>query len=166
MPTIDLDLFRTVKNAIENDSDIVNLLAKDSQNHPCIRPANFTMTGAKYPELTIEANESDSDSLFPSTKGMVRLCVWIDSKTQNSNYSFLKNISDRLINLFNREGSLYNSIDIETNTGVRYCQFVKLSRDYNKDDQSKLNYVEIIFEVIYSEDESFDEEDAGDKAWV
>jgi len=78
----------------------------------------------------------------------------------------LKTVSDAILDLFNREGGIYNEIDVPTNTGVRVCEILKSSRNIGYDEVLKYDFAEIIFEAVISEGESFDPTDAGNKIWV
>ena len=77
--------------------------------------------------------------------------------------NFLKKI---ILDLFNRQGSSLNNIDLLGNVGLRINQITKQSSDFEFDDQIMKYFCEIIFHVQLSENESFASVDAGDKVWV
>jgi len=77
----------------------------------------------------------------------------------------LKTVSDAILDLFNREGGIYNEIDVPTNTGVRVCEILKSSRIIGYDEILKYDFAEVTFDAVISEGESFAVSDAGNKAW-
>lgn len=151
--------------ALTNDISISALVGKDKNGISSIRCAKIP-TGSVLPQITIDDEELNSEPEFTATHSLLNITVWIDSKETKPVHSFLMDISDKIIALFNREGGKYNEIDVTTNTGVRVCNILKTSRTIDYDEILKYNYVEIIFEVVRSEDESFATTDAGDKAWT
>jgi hypothetical protein len=166
MPAITKNFFNKIIEALKLDVTIAANIGKDRNNNLSIRPGRFVPTGAVLPEITVEEDEGPSEPSIPATHTKLVITIWIDSKVTKPAYSFLKTNSDAILDLFNREGGIFNEIDIPTNTGVRVCEILKSSRIIAYDEVLKYDFAEITFEVVISEGESFDPTDAGNKAWV
>lgn len=166
MPAITTNFLKTVIAALNADPTLIANIAKDKNDKLSIRVGNFVPSGAVVPEITVIENEEASEPKIPSTKTRLCITVWIDPTKTRPSYEFLKTVSDAILALFNRQGGLYNSIDVDTNTGVRVCQILKSSRTKGYDEVLKYNFVEVTFSAVISEGESFATADAGNKAWV
>jgi hypothetical protein len=164
MATIDSDLYREVYRTVVNDSFIKSKLGKDERGTLSVRPT-YIPTGMVFPAITIEIEEAESEIMIPATRAHLTFTIWCDEKKTNEPYKFLKQIGDHIVALFNREGSKYNNVDVGTNTGVRICLFRKMRTAYGFDDFVKYFFYEVIFDVTFSESESFASEDAGDLPW-
>jgi hypothetical protein len=165
MPSINTGPVQEVLKALRNDVFLQNLLGKDKNNVLSIRPEHFIPTGQITPEVTIAWNNGKSNSLFPATEDSLRLTLWLDQGYKEP-YKTLEAYENEMESLFNRKGFQYNNIDVPTDTGIRFCQFVKLSATKAWDNTEKKFYSEIVFKVNLSETESFDPNNAGDKAWT
>jgi hypothetical protein len=166
MAAVTSNFLKKVIVALKTDATIIANIAKDKNGILSVRIGNFVPTGAVVPEITVIEEELNSEPKLPATHTKLIITVWIDSKETSSSYSFLKTVSDAILDLFNREGGIYNEIDVPTNTGVRVCEILKSSRNIGYDEVLKYDFAEIIFEAVISEGESFDPTDAGNKIWV
>lgn len=166
MPIIDEHLISVVVSALIADPYLNSKIAKDNTNRYFIQPAETVPVGFVFPGITLKWKEGPSESQIPASRDMLTVTVWIDPKKTKEGFEFLKTSSDRILTLFNRQGDAYDQIDVGTDTGIRICQFLKVSREFSHDDELNLDYAELIFEVVKSEDESFDPLVAGDKDWV
>ena len=166
MAAIDSDIIREVIKHLKSDLTIQSKIAKDRNDNLAIYSANFANISAVFPSITVEIEEGQSEQAFPSSIDTLKIIVWIDIKTKEESYKFLKSVSDAVISLFNREGSVFNNIDISTNTGVRFCNLLKRMVMFDYDDMIQKHYCQIVFDIVRSEGESFDPSDAGDVAWV
>ena len=166
MPAVTTNFLKKIVAAIKNDATIKANIAKDKNGELSVRPGNFVPTGAIVPSITVEEDTGGSEPSIPATHTMLTITIWIDSGQTKQAYTFLRTVSDAILDLFNREGGIFNEIDVTTNTGVRVCQILKSSRIIEYDEVLKYDYAEIIFEAIISEGESFDPTDAGNKTWV
>jgi len=162
MPVIDEDLERTVVKALRGDAGIVSLIKKDRNGKPGIFNAMFP-SGAVRPCVTYMVNDGRSEPIFPASNDLLTITYW--RKQGRGSKRNRKIFKDNLLNLFNRKGGAFDNIDEATNTGVRYAQFLKRAVDFGFESRIKLDFVEVIFEVVRSEGESFDPDDAGDQAW-
>jgi len=166
MSTINTDLFRTIRSKLVADATIISKIKKDRNGRLSIRPGSSIPSGFLLPGITIEVIENASEPLFPVSNDLVRIMFWTDPKAQEQGYSLRKTVADAIIALFNREGSSLNNIDIPTNTGIRVASMLKTSVIFDHDEVIDRNYVEILFDVIRSESESYDPGDAGNQGWV
>ena len=164
MAAVNSDIYRIILGILTGNTIIQNNIAKDVNNHLSIRPNIFNPEGAKFPQICINVTEGESEAKFPTSHDSVNITVWEDQMNNREWYKSLKQISDEIISLFNRKGDIFNNIDVPTNTGVRVCRFLKQSVTFDFD--VKKYYVEIIFNIVRSETESFASSDAGNKAWV
>lgn len=164
MPLIETGVVQEVVSILSDDPDIQSLVAQDPNNNLSIRPAKYTPSGTKFPQITIGYSEGNSDSLIPASVDTVNMTVWVNELYKEP-YKFLDQMKNIIINIFNREGGDYNRIDEDSNSGIRFCQFKKLSATIDFEDEIKCYYCEVIFEVIRSENESFAPVDAGNGTW-
>src|SRR3989304_7905601 len=123
MPAIDSDLIREVIRALRSNATVITNIPTDSNGNLAIHPGNFNPIHNLFPQLTVEVLDGSSEPVIPSSHDALIITIWLDTKTKEQSYSFIKTLSDAIITLFNREGGDFNNIDIPTNTGVRVCFF-------------------------------------------
>lgn len=166
MAAIDTGIIKEVITALRADTSIANRLATDTNGNRCIRPGGFVPVGALFPQITLRWMDDGSEAKFPAENGNLHIIVWADAM-QSEPYKFLDITKDLILALFNRYGSTFNRIDVPTNTGIRFNQFLKQSVDSEFDEVVKKYYCEIVFRVCKSDgDESFAPSDSGDQAWI
>lgn len=145
---------------------VVALLSTDRNVNPLIRAAKFQTVGDKYPQITIDFSEGKSDSIFPASEGELNITIWV-KQSQPEPKKFLNILKELIIPLFNREGDVFNDIDVPTDAGIRFLQFVLTGADFHQDDVVKDYYCEMIFTVNRSRGESFASDVVhGDDPWV
>ena len=157
--------FQTIVKILRDDSFIKSKISKDINGNLSIRPADTLYSGIILPCITIFVEESEVQPVIPSILEIANIKVWTNPKETENDYIFRKQVIDAIVTLFNRKGDDFNEIDVVNNTGLRFCNFLKQSIDYDHDETIDKNYGEVIFEVIRSKDESFSVDDAGDKIW-
>jgi hypothetical protein len=165
MAAIDSDLIRVIIEKLKVNSGIMSGIASDGSGNKMVRPATYSVIDMLMPAITVNVSDGGSEPIIPASSDTLSIIVWCGDKVNKEFYKFLKGKADLIITLFNREGDDFNNIDIPTDTGVRFCQLLKQNVSFGFDDEFKKYYVEVIFWVIRSEDESFKASDAGDAAW-
>lgn len=166
MATIDSDLIRVIVEKLKDDVNIMSGIASDTKGNKMVRPATYSVIDMLMPAITVNVSDGGSEPIIPASSDVLSIIVWCGDKVNKEFYKFLKQKADLIITLFNREGDDFNNIDVPTNTGVRFCQLLKQNVSFGFDDEFKKYYVEIVFQVIRSENESFKASDAGDISWV
>jgi hypothetical protein len=154
-------LIQKVREILAEDVDIENYVSKDKIGESNIRPEITIQSYLSYPIIILKVDELESQYPIPSAKDILNITLFIN-RDMAPCYDNLRRFSDIIMGLLNREGGAYS----ELSKDLRICDILKLSRDIEYDDELKLYYCEMLFEVVRSEGESFAASDAGDKAWV
>lgn len=163
---IETGVIQEVVRILAEDSDISYILKKTRNGQIPVRPGHFVPVDAVFPQITVAWKNVESEPQFPAEMGDLYIVVWLDIKHKEP-IKTLENIKDYIITLFNRHGEVHNNIDVSSNTGIRFNQFLKKGQDCDLDEVIKKYYCELIFRVCVSDrEESFDPSDSGDQSWV
>ncbi len=163
---IDSGVIQEVIGAILGVPGITALLSRNVKGQYCVRPGNFEPIDALFPQITVNYEEGKSEAKFPAEFGHLHIIVWADEK-QKQPLKLLENIKDQILLLFNRQGEVHNNIDVPSNTGIRFNEFLKTSNETDFDTVIKKYFYHITFRICVSDkSESFAPSDAGDKSWV
>jgi hypothetical protein len=154
-------LIQQVREVLIENASISNYVSQDKLGESNVRPEITIRSYLSYPIITLKVEELESYYPIPSAKDFLKITIYINKDIKPC-YDNLRRFSDIIVALFNREGGVYN----ELTTGLRICDILKLNRSIEYDEDLKLYYCEMLFEVIRSEEESFVAADAGDKPWV
>jgi len=127
--------------------------------------SHYSATGNKYPQVSIWLDEGRSETIFPAGCYKLTVILWIEKNTKGP-YLLSRTIVKELNRIVNRKASSLSEIDVGDNEGLRIARCVKDGGETIFNRQTGLYFSELIFDVVMSEDESFDPDDAGNKPWV
>ena len=136
-------------------------IAKDPRNNYLVKLGDVNLQGNKFPLMTVEVNEGAENTLLPHQEVTLHICVYIGDSTTEPG-TFLITIRDEIKGVFSKQASDFTELLEE----LRILQIAVLSADLDYDERVKKHYVEVIFEVKKSLNESFAPSDAGDQSWI
>lgn len=152
-------ILKKIQEVLEADSGLQNLFGTRF-----VKISKFTPTGNSQKQITIWIDEGNSEPIFPAARAELEVTVWVSKKVSNP-YATVQNAKKRILALLNREGSSISEIDVLANEGLRICLTRKTDGECEFDDNLAKYYLDLFFEIVYSEDESFATIDRGDAPW-
>lgn len=126
-----------------------------------IYPSDSGPIGENVPCVTFRYDPGESETVLPATRGILTIEVWC-GRNQSNYYSFLRNKQMEIDDVINKKPEAFT----DTDENIRVVHNVRNSSDIAYDRTLKMYFVSIEYDVVESEDESFEAADAGDQEWI
>ena len=149
---------------LKADSAVIALVAKKTNNTPFVTVSKYGPVGNKYPQITVASDLQESEPILPAGMYNCQIVLWLsekDSQHFSKSVSF-QEICDRL---FNRKADSLNNISGSPATGLRVAQMLRRFGEPEFDREHNKYKMDMRYDVVVSDGESYAEEDAGDKPW-